>query len=284
MQQDPEFERPAIAILRLVEQFEHRVPSLRRQLRRQSQTIPLGPPKMVIHTLGKIQVKVNGHIVTNAEWLTQTARDLFLLIAAHPEGLNKEEIGAILWPESSQAELKMRFKNTIYRLRRAAGKEAILFDDDIYRFNRTLDYEEDSESFLREIELAESAADPEQKIYHYRAGLKFYKGEYLPELAETWVLSRREQLKRLYTDILLKLAGLEMERRQYEPALACIQRLLENDPCLEEAHRLGMLIHAAMGNRAGVMRQYELCRQALQGEFKAQPSLQTQQLYHTLVH
>ena len=53
----------------------------------------------------------------------------------------------------------MRFKNTIYRLRRAAGKEAILFEDEnIYRFDRQLDYEEDSESFVREIELVEKAA------------------------------------------------------------------------------------------------------------------------------
>ncbi len=285
MLSDPDFERQAGAILRLVEIFERKVPALRRQLRRQSQTIPLGPPRLVIHTLGKIQVKVNGRIVTNADWLTQTARDLFLLIVAHPEGLSKEEIGAILWPDSSPAELKMRFKNTIYRLRRAAGKELILFDEDedIYRFDRSLDYDEDSESFLRELDLAEKASTLEEKIYHYRAAHKYYKGDYLPDLNENWVIVRREQLNRRFVDSLLKLASLEMETRQYESALNCVQRLLTLDPCLEEAHRLAMLIHAAMGNRAGVIRQYELCRQALQQEFNTAPSVQTQNLYHTLI-
>jgi DNA-binding SARP family transcriptional activator/tetratricopeptide (TPR) repeat protein len=284
MEKDPDFERAALAILRLVKTFDRQIPNLRRQLRHQSQTIPLGPPKIVIQTLGKIQVKVNGHVVTNAEWLTQTARDLFLLILAHPEGMTKEEIGVILWPESSQAELKMRFKNTIYRLRRAAGKDVILFEDDIYRFDRQLDYEDDSESFLRESDLAAKSTDGDQKIYHYNAALKCYKGEFLPELSDTWVITRREQLARRYVDCLLKQAGLEMERRQYEAALNNIQRLLGLDPCLEEAHRLGMLIHAAMGNRAGVMRQYDQCNQALVNEFNTQPSLQTQQLYHTLTH
>jgi LuxR family maltose regulon positive regulatory protein len=284
MQKDPDFERQTVPILRLVDQFQQQAPTLRRLLRRQSQTIPLGPPKLVIQTLGKIQVKVNGHVVTSAEWLTQTARDLFLLIVAHPEGLAKEEIGAMVWPDSSPAELKMRFKNTIYRLRRAAGKEAILFEDEnIYRFNRSLDYDEDSESFQRESELAEKAADPERKIYHYRAAIKYYKGEYLPELEENWVVVRREQLNRQYIENLLKLAGLELERRQYDAALTLTQRLLNEDACLEEAHRLVMLIHAATGNRAGVMRQYELCRQAFQNEFNSHPSLQTQQLYHTLI-
>lgn len=283
MERDPQFARMASAILRQVTEFDRRIPSLRRLLRRQSQTIPLGPPNLVIHTLGRIQVKVNGRPVTNAEWLTQTARDLFLLIVAQPDGMSKEEIGAMVWPDSSPAELKMRFKNTIYRLRRAAGKEAILFEDDIYRFNRALDYEEDTESFIRELDLAEAAPDIEKKVYHYRAALKIYRGDYLPELGEDWVLATRERLHRRYIEALLKLATLELERRSFEPALACVQRLLAEDRCLEEAHRLGMLVHAAMGNRAGVMRQFEECRQALAAEFNTQPSLQTQQLYQTLV-
>lgn len=284
MAQDPDFERAATAILRLVTTFERQIPGLRRQLRHQSQTIPLGPPKIVIQTLGKIQVKINGHVVTNAEWLAQTARDLFLLILAHPEGMTKEEIGVVLWPESSQSELKMRFKNTIYRLRRAAGKDIILFENDIYRFDRQLDYEEDSESFMKEIERAEDATDADEKVYHYNAALKFYRGEYLPDLRDTWVVTRREQLTHRYVDTLVKLAGLEMERRQYELALTRVKNLLALDACMEEAHRLGMLIHAAMGNRAGVMRQYEQCCQALLAEFNTQPSIQTQQLFHTLIH
>ena len=198
--------------------------------------------------------------------------------------MTKEEIGVVLWPESSQSELKMRFKNTIYRLRRAAGKDIILFENDIYRFDRQLDYEEDSESFIREIERAESATDADEKVYHYNAALKFYRGEYLPDLRDTWVVTRREQLTHRYVDTLVKLAGLEMERRQYELALTRVKTLLTLDACMEEAHRLGMLIHAAMGNRAGVMRQYEQCCQALLAEFNTQPSIQTQQLYHTLTH
>lgn len=281
---DPEFERPATSILRLVDQFERQIPALRRLLRRQSQTIPLGPPKLAIHTLGRVQVKVNDHVVTNAEWVTMSARDLFLLIAAQPDGISKAEVGNILWPDSSPAELRMRFKNTIYRLRRAVGKEAILFDEDIYRFNHDLDYEEDSESFRREIELAEKAPDPERKAYHYKAAYRLYGGSFLPDLDEDWVYLIREQLQRQYIDMLLKLTYIELDRHQYDEALHYVAVLLKEDHCLEEAHRLGMLVHAATGNRAGIMRQYEECSQALLKEYKTMPSVQTQQLYHTLMH
>jgi LuxR family transcriptional regulator, maltose regulon positive regulatory protein len=284
MQTDPDFEQQAVVVLRLVDAFERRLPNLRRQLRRQSQTVPFGPPKVVIHTLGRIQVKINGKTITSADWLTQTARDLFLLIVAHPEGMTKEEIGLILWADASPAELKMRFKNVIYRLRRATGKDTILFDGELYRFDRSLDYEEDVDAFTREVELADREKKFDEKTYHLRAALRYYKGDYLPELGEDWVLQRRENFKRIYIDHLLQLANLELEQRNFEQALNCTQRLLNEDNCLEEAHRLAMLIYAAMGNRAGVMRQYELCCKALADEYAAQPSIQTQELYHTLTH
>jgi LuxR family transcriptional regulator, maltose regulon positive regulatory protein len=284
MQTDPDFEQQAVVILRQVDAFERRIPNLRRQLRRQSQTVPFGPPKVIIHTLGRIQVKINGKAITGADWLTQTARDLFLLIVAHPEGMTKEEIGLILWSDSSPTELKMRFKNVIYRLRRATGKDTILFDGELYRFDRSLDYEEDADAFTREIEQADKEKKTEQKIYHLRAAMRYYKGDFLPDLAEDWVMQRREQLKRAYIEHLLQLASLELEQRSFEQALNCTQRLLTEDNCLEEAHRLAMLIYAATGNRAGVMRQYETCSKALAEEFDAQPSIQTQELYHTLTH
>jgi len=281
MLKDIEFEQAASVILRQVERLERRLPAIRRTLRRQVQTVPLGPPKLIIHTLGKIQVRVNGKAITLSDWQAQTARDLFLLLVAHPEGLEKEEIGEILWPDSTDTELKLRFKNNIYRVRRAIGKEAIIFDIETYRFNRDLDYEEDAEAFLREIEIA-GHGNVEHRIYHYRAALKYYKGDYLPELSGFWVITQRQQLYEVFMDALLKLGELEIQTRQFDLALTRAQRALAEDCCLETAHRLAMRAYAGLGNRAGVLRQYETCSQALEEEFHARPSEQTRQLFNTL--
>lgn len=272
------------AVLALLEQHNANVPAIRRVIRRHAGVVPFAPPKMIIRTLGKVQIKVSDHVVTGSDWQVQTARDLFLLLLAHPEGLTKEAIGAIFWEDSTTSELKLRFKNTMYRLRHAAGKDAILFQgDDVYLFNREMDYEYDAETFLKEIAQAEKAETSEKRAAHYQSALRFYRGPYLPELDDEWVIIERERLYQIHMDALLKLAEMAENARNYEKALEFCQRALKEDSCQEDAHRISMRVYAAMGKRALVVRQYEMCRQALMSEVDAPPSYQTQSLYETLI-
>ena len=269
-------------LLAEIEGSEQTLFNLRAQVRRLASAIPLAPPQIIISALGKIEVKIDGRPITNADWQTQTARDLFFFILAHPGGLSKEAIGAALWPESSPIELKLRFKNTMYRLRHAAGRDVINFQDEIYQFNNSMDYEYDIESFLNEIDLSRQAEDIVQKISHYKTAYQLYKGPYLPDIEETWVLTERGRLHQLYMDTLVSLAEDYLEIQKLEDALNTCVIAVREDPCLEAAHRLAMRVHASRGNQAAIVRQYELCKQALKDEFNTTPSFQTEQLFQIL--
>jgi two-component SAPR family response regulator len=76
--------------------------------------------------------------------------------------MTKEEVGVILWPDSSMEELKRRFKNAIYRMRRAIGSNAVVFNDNYYRFNNALDFDYDVLSFEQYIAQAENEKDPQK--------------------------------------------------------------------------------------------------------------------------
>jgi len=280
----PKFAPVITDLLLQIEQFEQKLAGLRNQVRRRASVVPFAPPRIVIHAFGRIDIKIGERLVTSADWQTQTSRDLFFYILAHPAGLTKEAIGVIFWPDSSPAELKLRFKNSVYRLRRAAGRDVILFQDEIYRFNTALDYEYDVEALQKEIGLANQAKDIQQKIKHFKYAIGYYKGAYLPDIIETWVVGERERLRQIYMDALILLVGLYLECRQYESALETCQVALREDSSLEAAHRLAMRSYAARGNRAGVVRQYELCKQTLSEEYQTSPSPQTEQLYKTLTH
>jgi len=271
------------SLLAQLDHFEQVAAEYRRSLRRQTLVVPFSPPRIIIRTLGKMQVKVGDRILTNADWQGQVAPELFFLLLAHPDGLTKEEIIDIFWVDLTLDESRLRFKNAIYRLRHAAGKDVIVFDEEVYRFNSALDYEYDAEIFQREVRQTESVEDREKQILHYRNAIKIYKGDYLPELGSYWVVTERERLQQLYMETLLKLAGLYLEKRQYEAALSCCQRAIGADPYQEEAYRMAMRVYAAMGNRAAVVRQYEQCNQALQEGIGIPPSEQTRTLYEVLI-
>lgn len=271
-------------IFAAMEAHEKEIHQIRRAIRRHAAVIPFAPPKMVIRALGRISVRIANHSITSSDWQVQTARDLFFLLLSHPEGLTKEQIGEIFWPDSSISELKLRFKNTIYRLRHAAGKNSIPFEGEkYYSFNREMDYEYDVETFQKEIQLSEKAQTPEQRKPHLLNAIKQYRGIFLPNVDGTWVLAERERLSQQYIGCLLKLAMLYFETKDYPSSLETCQEILKEDPCQESAHRIAMQVYAAIGNRALVIRQYEMCCEALLNEVDAQPSYQTKALYDRLI-
>jgi ATP/maltotriose-dependent transcriptional regulator MalT len=278
-----ELKRQFSRILDRVESFDEKLPTTRRKIRRQATIVPFAPPKMIIQSFGKAQVHLNSRLISNSDWQTQTSRDMFFLFLAHPEGLTKEQVGLYFWPDATPDELKLRFKNTLYRLRRAVGRQTILLQDDYYQFNWSLDYEYDVESFVAAVERAQKAQDPSEKVAFLKTAVEHYKGEYLSEIEEIWAITDRQRYYQMYLDALMRLATGFVERKTYKTALRYCYQALTEDACLEDAHRLAMRIHAAMGNRAAIVRQYERCRTALIKEINAPPSQQTRDLYETLI-
>lgn len=271
-------------LLEAIEHFEARLPQLRRRLRQQATEIPFAPPTLVIQTLGKARVEMGGILVTRSDWQTPMAPEMLFLLLANPKGLTKEEIGAILWPDRAPQKLKVNFQKTIYRLRRALDQDVVVYDEatERYHFNRELDYRYDVDAFratLQEVKKADEAAG---RIAAYEEALRIYQGPYLPEAEGTWVMPEREALAESHRQSSLALARLYLGERQPGLTLRLCRRLLAEDPCLEEAHRLAMRAHAARGNMAAVVRQFETCQRALQDEIQVLPSSQTVDLYSRL--
>jgi ATP/maltotriose-dependent transcriptional regulator MalT/two-component SAPR family response regulator len=266
------------------EMVEHqrKLPEIRKALRGKSSIIPNAPAHIVIRTLGKAQVKIGDHLITTAEWRTQMSRDFFLYLVAHPEGATKEEIAEVFWPYSSAEAIRLRFKNTIYRVRRAVGTDAITFVDEYYRFNRSIDYEYDAEEFLNELNAANASNSRPDQIKHLKAAIADYHGIFLPKLDMEWALVLRTQMQHAFMDSLIKLANLYFQADQYQPAIHTANRALIEDPCNEAAHRLIMLAYAAMGSRAEVARQFEKCIAILKRELNVEPAQQTKALYDML--
>lgn len=278
----PSIAQPVAQLLTEIDTFEREMPAVRRQLRQQVEAVPFEPPALTIHGLGSITVYRSGTAITSSEWQSQSARDLFFCLLEHPDGLSKEEVGALLWPEHSPQKLKSIFKKTVYRLRQALGPDTVVYANGVYRFNRNIDYQFDVELFELAYRRAQSADTPAEAKSGYREAVSIYDGDYLPDMHDDWVITKRERLLRQYRDAILTLSELYLEDRDVEMALKYSETLLHEDPCAEEAHRLAMRAYAAIGDRSGIVRQFNRCRRALREQIDVPPSPQTEELYEQL--
>ena len=279
---DPEIGQVAARLLGQVIQFEQDIPTLRRRLRQRVSAVPFVPPHLTFKALGRVEVTVRGQTVT--KWEAQVSRDLLFCLLAHPDGLTNEQIGALFWPDKSRARLSEQLKKTMYRLRRILGKDTVPLDQDLYRFDQAVDYEYDVATLEEKLKEARLANDPAEKMVAYQAAIDLYAGSYLPDVDAEWANLERERLRQAVLTAVMSLAQLYFDERQYESVIEYCQRILDEDPCHEQAHRLVMRAYAAMDDLVAVTRQFERCQEILSEEVGMTVSPQTRALYKRLTH
>jgi two-component SAPR family response regulator/Flp pilus assembly protein TadD len=266
------------------DRLDDQLPRIRRQLRRMARTIEIPSPTLTIHAFGRGQVWVNGRLVTASEWQTQAVRELFFFFLAMNKPVTKEQVGSVLWPDKTEpAQLKLRFKNEIYRLRRAIGQNTIVYEDEYYEVNPTIDHEYDVEAFEAYLARAKAATLPAEQVRLLKRAIDLVSGEYLEDLGAVWIAPERERLQQAFLSACLSLAELYFQEGQSAAALGVCHRILERESTSEAAYRLKMNIHRRLGDKAALIRTYHDCEENLRDVFGTPPSEETQELYRKLV-
>jgi len=239
-------------------------------------------PTLMIHAFGQPWVDLEGERV---QWATAQSRDVFFCLLQHPEGLRKEELGEIFWPEHSPAKLEGIFRSTLYRLRRALFRESVVFEDGVYRFNWQSDYWYDAEAFEMMLDQADhvKASAPERAIVLLEEAIALYHSDYLENVYGDWCEQEQRRLHGRYLVALETLAWLYTERRELQQAIELYQRLLTLDQYREAAHRGLMNCYYRLGNRAAAIRQYQTCAEALREDLGLSPTKETETLYRQII-
>jgi LuxR family maltose regulon positive regulatory protein len=267
-----------------VDRLTDQLPRYRRQLRMLARTVEIPAPNLIIHAFGKGMVWVNGKPITMSEWQTQSVRELFFYFLAENKPLTKEQIGIILWTETIEPpKLRLRFKNEIYRLRRAVGLDTIIFDGESYQFNRAVDHEYDIEAFDAYLAIAKNSLTSEEKINFFQKAVDLVNGRYLEDIGATWAMPERERLNQAFLSASLVLAELYYQDGQIPKALNICRRALEYDETAEAIYRLMMQVFFRMGDRASIVNTYQTCEKTMQRIFDLPPSAETKNLYRELI-
>jgi LuxR family maltose regulon positive regulatory protein len=283
LQNDRQIGRQLGGLLEKSQRLTVRLPSIRRTLRRHAQSIQVPPASLSIRAFGRPEISVNGRQLTMSDWRTQSVRDLFFFFLLNQEMVTKEQLSNSLWPDTSDSQiLKARFKNEIYRLRRAAGKNVIVFEEEYYCFNRSLDYEYDVEAFDSHILRARRAEDTNSRVAHLQKAVDLVTGPYLVDVDAEWADPERERLNQLYVSALEELAQLYLDTNQLDLCLRICKSVLDKDPYHEVIYQMEMRAYAALGDRAAVARRYQACKKALKEGLGLAPSNETELIYREL--
>jgi two-component SAPR family response regulator len=237
-------------------------------------------PLLKICALGDARVEMGGQSV---QWPVAHSRDLFFCLLEHPSGLRKERIGEIFWPDHAPHRLDGAFRSTLYRLRRTLFRQVVLFENDLYRFDRSRSYWLDVETFEGLLDQASLPAPPERLVELLEEALTLYRGDYLQGIYADWPVLERERLRSRYLDALETLAQQYATGRNLRRAIELCRRLLSQDPYRETVHRQVMRCYLRLGDRAAAIRQYQVCVEILRDDLGLSPAKETEEVYLEII-
>jgi ATP/maltotriose-dependent transcriptional regulator MalT/two-component SAPR family response regulator len=282
LQTDPVVGRSLNSLFEKIQRQSTKLPAIRRTLRRHASFIQAPSAGLAIRAFGNPEVSINGRVISAPEWRTQSVRDLFFFFLYKQEAVTKEQVGAALWPETRDVQaLKARFKNEIYRLRRAVGRDVIVFEDEYYRFNREMDYEYDVEAFDSHLTRSFKTAGLTSRMDDLQKAVDLFQGPYLTDVTDDWAVPERERLNRAYADALEELAYRYLNANQLDRCLSVCERALQRDRFHEAIYQIEMRAYAALGDRPAVAREYQACKSAMQ-DLGIPPSRETERIFREL--
>jgi DNA-binding SARP family transcriptional activator len=220
----------------------------------------------------------------------RTEELLSILALGRDQGLRRETLLDRIWPNTAPALACQSLNSLVHSicmlLRDAlAGKPPILYESGCYRLNLEAGVGVDVMLFDALVQAGDQGAargDCEAAMAAYCGAVDLYGGDLCPS-TDVLAVIERERLRASFLSALAYLACRSVEDLDYVAALSYAFRLLANDPCREDAHRLVMRCHMQRGERAQALRQYQLCCKILQAEFNATPEPATTQLFDQLL-
>lgn len=189
------------------------------------------------------------------EEIALAAREAAMLAWLNLEGPTpRARLASLLWPSGDESRGRTNLRQTLARLRRAAGDVLV----------------EDGGVLALAPGVRVLAAEGGELL----AGLQFDDAD---ELA-AWLAARRDDTRRTQQRALLAAAQQSLAAGELDGALAQADALLAQEPESEQAWRVRMEALYLAGDRAAAIAAWDECREALRRAFGVAPSQATNEL------
>ena len=242
---------------------------------------PSGTISLDVRMLGVFEVRVDGIEVALSPG--RGASVLRYLLSRPGHTASRDELLEEFWPDVEPAVARNRLQVAVSGVRRALREvtpEPLLeYRNGSYRISPQVRVDVDTEDFEKALAAARAAEqqhDTASAMTSYRRGVGLYRGDFAADGPyEQWTLLPRESLRLRYVDALDRMSGMQLSAGRVDECIATAHRMLDVDPCREDAHRLLMRCYAGQGRAHQALRQFELCRRVLGTTLEVAPSSET---------
>ncbi len=241
------------------------------------------PFSLVVHTLGKFKVAVDGREVDRRSWQSLNARLVFVyLLERGGQSVPEDRIATQFWPGSPPQKAHRALVSSIHRARKALGNsDLIVRYDGSYGVARDCDYWLDSARLVEAYQEGTHhlyQGNPDEAKVYLQQVLDLYAGPYLDDCQDDWCRRIRDDLRMKAVDSAEKLAALSLTT---EPTLSeqLCRRALRMEPTSEPAWSTLLRALSAQQRRGEVETTYHDCVQVLQEELQLKPGPGLRQSY-----
>ena len=245
--------------------------------------------EVAVHLLGPMSVIIDD--VPVEEWSSTRTRSLFGYLLTHRQPWPaREALMEAFWPEKSPKASRNSLNVAIHGLRsvlrEAKDVPVIIYSGGTYRLHPDVHLWLDVEEFDKLVErgrLHEDVGETDQATATYDFATGLYRGEFLADDPyDDWAALIRERLRLGYLDTLGRLSNLHFNAWRYAASANLCQRIIEQDPCREDAYRRLMRCYSRQGQPHLALIQYRKCVRTLESELGVEPDLATVELHNQI--
>jgi two-component SAPR family response regulator len=244
-------------------------------------------PHLEIYGFGKGTAFVNGKELDN--WDGILPRNLFFYFADQ-RTLNRDQIFSTFWPTLRTKEATNVFHVTKRKVTECLAAligdqsvELMTFMNGYYSISEEFAIHYDVADFEHYANLAAMVSEDQDRIRYSEMAASLYGGAFLDGVEMPWVRDRREKLRRLYVDVLARLARWQHAHGDKQGAYRYYVQALREAPQREDLHRALMRLYVEMQRPEDARAQYQFLCDYLRSTYSMDPSPDTRNLYATLM-
>jgi two-component SAPR family response regulator len=248
-----------------------------------AQLSPGEPPTSPAHplrlyTLGPIQLVFGEELLPDSAWSNRKQLLLLVYLAAFSGAHPEDVIIDRLWPDKDPIKGRNNINSALSHIRKVLkqnGADPALIQRDKRGvwFHHELPHWHDLHEFESLIKTAKSESEPTRRLHLLGQAAALYRGNFLDGHYFDWAEPQRQYLENLRVECLLKASELALETQSHLEALEHAHRLLELDPCCQQACGFAMQAYLALGRWEESVRIFERTRKSLHEDLGMEPSI-----------